>query len=91
MWVPGGTDKVLNPYWAMYRRVAPTSRDRINTFASLRYDITDWLWAQGRVSLDAIHDDGEEKIYWDAAYINDGTGDYYTTLERHEMSMLTSC
>lgn len=82
MWVPGGTDKVLNPYWAMYRRVAPTSRDRITTFASLRYDITDWLWAQGRVSLDAIHDDGEEKIYWDAAYINDGTGNYYTVFNK---------
>lgn len=82
MWVPGGTDKVLNPYWAMYRRVAPTSRDRVTTFASLRYDITDWLWAQGRVSLDAIHDDGEEKIYWDASYINDGTGNYFTAFSK---------
>lgn len=82
MWVPDGSESVLNPYWAMYRRIAPTSRDRITTFASLKYDITDWLWAQGRVSFDAIHDDGEEKIYWDASYINDGTGNYYTAFSK---------
>lgn len=82
MWVPGGSESVLNPYWAMYRRIAPTSRDRITTFASLKYDITDWLWAQGRVSFDAIHDDGEEKIYWDASYINDGAGNYYTAFSK---------
>lgn len=82
MWVPDGSESVLNPYWAMYRRIAPTSRDRITTFASLKYDITDWLWVQGRASLDAIHDDGEEKIYWDASYINDGAGNYYTAFSK---------
>lgn len=82
MWVPDGSESVLNPYWAMYRRIAPTSRDRVTAFASLKYDFTDWLSAQGRVSMDALHDDGEEKIYWDASYINDGTGNYYTAFSK---------
>lgn len=84
MWVPGGSQSVQNPYWAMYRRVAPTRRDRITSFVSLRYDITDWLWAQGRVSLDDIHDDAEEKIYWDAIYINDGQGNYWTKFSKQQ-------
>jgi hypothetical protein len=44
----------------------------------LKYDFTDWLSLQGRVSIDNIYDNAEEKIYWDAQYVNSGTGNYYT-------------
>lgn len=77
-WNPDGSVNLCNPYWAIYRRVAPTTRDRITSFVRLKYDLTDWLYVQGRVSLDNIHDDAEEKIYWDALYINAGKGNYYT-------------
>ncbi|MFA5229201.1 MAG: SusC/RagA family TonB-linked outer membrane protein, partial [Candidatus Paceibacterota bacterium] len=63
IWVPGGTSTLNNPYWSLYRRVAPTSRNRTTAFTSLKYEFTNWLSAQARVSMDAIHDDAEEKIY----------------------------
>ncbi|GGC23675.1 SusC/RagA family TonB-linked outer membrane protein [Parapedobacter defluvii] len=77
-WLPEGSTGLSNPYWSIYRRIAPTNRERVTSFASLRYDFTDWLSVQGRVSLDNIHDDAEEKIYWDALYVNAGKGNYYT-------------
>jgi TonB-linked SusC/RagA family outer membrane protein len=84
IWVPGGTSTLNNPYWSLYRRIAPTSRNRITTFTSLKYDFTNWLSAQVRVAMDAIHDDAEEKIYWDAIYINDGKGNYYTAFRKSQ-------
>lgn len=82
IWVPGGTSTLNNPYWSLYRRVAPTSRNRTTAFTSLKYEFTNWLSAQARVSMDAIHDDAEEKIYWDAIYVNSGKGNYYTSFSK---------
>ncbi len=82
-WLPEGSVSLSNPYWAIYRRTAPTKRERVTSFASLRYEFTDWLSVQGRVSLDNIHDNAEEKVYWDALYVNAGTGNYYTTFSNN--------
>ncbi len=78
IWVPEGSTTLSNPYWAIHRRIAPTFRDRLTSFATLKYDLADWLYVQGRVSFDHIHDNAEEKIYWDALYVNAGRGNYYT-------------
>ena len=82
IWVDGGSVVLNNPYWSMYRRVAPTNRSRVTAFSSLKYEFTPWLSLQGRISLDKINDDGEEKIYWDALAINDGEGNYYTAFQK---------
>lgn len=41
-----------NPYWAAYQYQDGDVRDRIISSANLKYDITDFLWVQGRVGLD---------------------------------------
>lgn len=41
-----------NPYWVAYQRFENVRRDRIIGNASLRYQLTDWLYAQGRIGQD---------------------------------------
>jgi TonB-linked SusC/RagA family outer membrane protein len=41
-----------NPYWVAYDRSENVHRDRIFGNASLRYQLTKWLYAQGRVGQD---------------------------------------
>lgn len=57
---PNGTERqtsgfqstLINPYFIMPRQFIINKRDRILSTATLRYDITDWLYAQGRVNMD---------------------------------------
>lgn len=51
-WLPASNNWGQNPYWAAYQMVNDDLRDRIIGSASLRYDITDFLWASGRIGLD---------------------------------------
>lgn len=46
----GGT--IDNPYWVLYENYETDTRNRIYGNASAKYDITDWLNIEGRVSLD---------------------------------------
>ncbi len=41
-----------NPYWVAYERFENVRRDRIFGNASVRYQFTDWLYAQGRIGQD---------------------------------------
>jgi TonB-linked SusC/RagA family outer membrane protein len=41
-----------NPYWVAYKRFENVRRDRIIGSASLRYQLTDWLYVQGRFGQD---------------------------------------
>lgn len=41
-----------NPYWVAYQEQNNDVRDRIITSGQLRYDITPWLFAQGRFGMD---------------------------------------
>ncbi|MDQ1086524.1 SusC/RagA family TonB-linked outer membrane protein [Siphonobacter sp. SORGH_AS_1065] len=41
-----------NPYWVAYDRFEHVRRDRIFGNASVRYQLTDWLYAQGRIGQD---------------------------------------
>jgi TonB-linked SusC/RagA family outer membrane protein len=41
-----------NPYWATQQVNVSDVRDRIITSGALRYDLTDWLYASGRVGYD---------------------------------------
>ncbi|MBS0000046.1 MAG: SusC/RagA family TonB-linked outer membrane protein [Cyclobacteriaceae bacterium] len=41
-----------NPWWTAYQFDNDDTRDRIITSGQLRYDITDWLYAQGRIGMD---------------------------------------
>ncbi|MGC1244094.1 MAG: SusC/RagA family TonB-linked outer membrane protein, partial [Chryseosolibacter sp.] len=41
-----------NPWWVAYQFQNDDWRDRLITSGQLRYDITDWLWVQGRAGMD---------------------------------------
>jgi TonB-linked SusC/RagA family outer membrane protein len=48
----GFQSTLINPYFIMPRQFIINKRDRILSTATLRYDLTDWLYAQGRVNMD---------------------------------------
>jgi TonB-linked SusC/RagA family outer membrane protein len=41
-----------NPYWLQYRKTNDMNKNRLTGAMTLRYDITDWLYAQGAVQRD---------------------------------------
>ena len=63
-WSPGDLGlNVQNPYWTSYRNVRPESKDRYMMYASLKYDITNYLNVSGRVRLDNTYTEKEDKRY----------------------------
>lgn len=41
-----------NPYWLQYRKTNEANRNRLTGSATLKWDITDWLYIQGAVQRD---------------------------------------
>ncbi len=80
-WCPESTTNV-NPYWSMAGYENPSSSNSINSFLSLRYDFTDWLYLQVRGGLSSGSSDWEKKTYWDTPYINAGYGNYETEFSK---------
>ncbi len=50
--IPGNSVYFNNPYFLQYRKSNETSRNRMTGAMTLRYDIFDWLYAQGQVTRD---------------------------------------
>ena len=63
-WSPGdfGMD-IQNPYWIAYRNIRPEVKDRYMLYASLKYDITNYLNVAGRVRFDNTYTEKEDKRY----------------------------
>lgn len=52
----GGTNVYFNnPYWLQYRKTNRTGKNRLTGSITLRYDITDWFYAQGAVQRDGYN------------------------------------
>lgn len=49
---PGNNVYFNNPYWLQYRKTNESKKNRLTGAITLRYDITDWLYAQGQVTRD---------------------------------------
>jgi len=47
---------VTNPYFAAYKFVTNTTRERLISSLSAKYSFTPWAYLQGRVGYDKIHD-----------------------------------
>ena len=47
---------VTNPYWAAYRFRADNNKDRLLGNLTLRYDVFDWLFIQGRIGMDTYNE-----------------------------------
>lgn len=50
--LPAANNWGQNPYFATHISERSDIRDRVITSGSLRYDITDWLYASGRIGMD---------------------------------------
>ena len=63
-WQPGGMGMdVQNPYWIAYRNLRPEAKDRYMLYASLKYDITNYLNVVGRARMDNTYSESEDKRY----------------------------
>ncbi|MGR4859203.1 SusC/RagA family TonB-linked outer membrane protein [Bacteroides pyogenes] len=54
---------IQNPYWIAYRNVRPEVKDRYMMYASLKYQIRDYLDVSGRLRLDNTYTEKEDKRY----------------------------
>ncbi len=63
-WGPGDFGiGAQNPYWIAYRNLRPEVKDRYMMYASLKYDITDFLNVTARGRLDNTYAEKEDKRY----------------------------
>lgn len=51
---PGNNVYFNNPYWLQYKKTNTSDKNRLTASAIFRYDITDWLYAQGQVTRDGF-------------------------------------
>lgn len=77
----------MNPYWTMQKTFADEKRDRSIILGSAKYELTDWLNVQGRVSFDTYVDE-YERGYSDGTLLYAAAGGNYEnfvgkTLERN--------
>jgi TonB-linked SusC/RagA family outer membrane protein len=61
-WRPGSA-VLNNPYWNMNRRLLGEKRNRVTAFGLAKYEITDWLNAQLRISIDRYTDRLDQSEY----------------------------
>ncbi|MDR0698334.1 MAG: SusC/RagA family TonB-linked outer membrane protein [Tannerella sp.] len=64
-----------NPYFLAYERVNPSQYDLTNSYANLRFDVTDWLSIQARLGADVWRRRTEQKQPISSANTN-GQGQY---------------
>jgi TonB-linked SusC/RagA family outer membrane protein len=65
---------VTNPWFVVNQYVNDLHRKRLITSGSLRYDLTNWLYAQARVGYDLINDRKLQVEPWGTAYTSDKHG-----------------
>nr|WP_321355703.1 SusC/RagA family TonB-linked outer membrane protein [uncultured Draconibacterium sp.] len=74
-WAPNSISNI-NPYWALDGREAEETNNNVNAVASLKYDITDWIYVQARGRMAFNNGNSEQRYYWDTPYIGTGKGRY---------------
>lgn len=52
--IGGNNIYMNNPYWLQYRKTNTTHRNRLTGAMTLKWEITDWLYAQGAVQRDGF-------------------------------------
>ncbi|SMO55336.1 SusC/RagA family TonB-linked outer membrane protein [Solitalea koreensis] len=70
---------ITNPYFAANKFIQDTHRNRIIANASVKYNILDWLYIQGRVVQDAYNDRYTRVTPTGTAYLAEGSMDDNST------------
>ena len=68
----GDDEYVTNPWFVVNQYVNNVGRKRLISSFSARYDLTSWLYAQGRVGYDQLNDAVFKVEPWGTAYTNPG-------------------
>lgn len=78
----------MNPYWTINRTFANEQRNRVTALGSAKYEITDWLNVQGRISYD-WYTDRNSQAYSNNTLLFAGAGGSYqeSTLDQLERNM----
>ena len=67
-----GNDFITNPYFGAYKFMNNSARDRILGAATIRYDLTSWLYIQGRIGQDFFSNRGTSVTPTGTEYDGDG-------------------
>ena len=65
---------VTNPWFVVNQLVNDQNRKRLITAATLKYDITNWLYVQGRAGFDQMNDASLSVTPWGTGYSNGARG-----------------
>jgi outer membrane receptor protein involved in Fe transport len=79
---------VTNPWFVVNQFINDVDRKRMISALTARYDATDWLFLQGRVGYDVMHDRYFQVTPWGTAYSNNKHGglDRISTAETSELN-----
>lgn len=66
-----------NPYWILNRVASDESRNRILVSGSARFDFTDYLFIQGRLSYDRTNDTWSRKVHASTSHTLANVDGYY--------------
>jgi len=80
-YAPLNAGSTNNPYWSVYNNTNNDRRTRFMGFASLKYQITDWLSVQGRYGIDYIATQSQDIF---------GSGTYFTTYQDKNGNIMTN-
>ena len=78
---------VTNPYWAAYRFRANNEKDRLLGNLTLRYELTDWLFVQGRMGMDTYNERRTSMTPYGTAYAPLGQIDVERSFDFIETNM----
>jgi TonB-linked SusC/RagA family outer membrane protein len=80
---------VSNPWFVVNKYVNNLNRKRLITSTSVKYNFTKWLYAQGRLGYDVIHDRLFQVTPWGTAYSTNRAGglDNLASTERFELNV----
>ena len=85
----GDDEYVTNPWFVVNQYVNNLSRRRLISAISARYDITKWLYAQGRIGYDQMNDGVFKVEPWGTAYTTAPQGNFRGNLQEQSSALTT--
>lgn len=85
----GDDEYVTNPWFVVNQYVNNLARKRLISAVSARYDITKWLYAQGRIGYDQLNDGVFKVEPWGTAYTTAPQGNFRGNLQEQSTAQTT--